>query len=116
MEARYSSFGYFAKGLFFGSLLGGIAGLLLAPQSGKALRREIKERASETWEEGKQFYSGSSSKAKAIVENAKHRAEELKKEAHRQLFEARMKAKEILSSRGKPPVVGRSVEEPTWES
>jgi vacuolar-type H+-ATPase subunit H len=116
MEARHSSFGYFAKRLFFGSLLGGIAGLLLAPKTGKEFRREIKEKASETWEEGRQFYSESSSKAKAIVENAKHRAEELKKEADRQLFEARMLAREILSCRGKTPVVGNSPEEPTWES
>jgi len=116
MEAKYGSFGYFAKGLFFGSLLGGISGLLFAPKSGKVLRREIKEKASETWEEGRQFYSESSSKAKAIVENAKHRAEELKKEADRQLFEARMLAREILSCRGKTPVVGKSPEEPTWES
>ena len=116
MEGRHSSFGYFARGLFFGSLLGGIAGLLMAPKSGKELRREIKEKAGETWEEGRQFYSESSSKAKAIVENAKHRAEELKREADRQLYEARLRGKEILSSRGKPPVVGRSVEEPTWES
>lgn len=116
MEARYGSFGYFAKGLFFGSLVGGIAGLLFAPKSGKVLRREIREKASETLEEGRQFYSESSSKAKTLVENAKHRAQELKKEADRQLYEARLQGKDILSGRGKPLVVGRSVEEPTWES
>jgi gas vesicle protein len=88
--------GGFLRGLFIGSVLGALAGLLFAPKSGKELRSELKEKGTEVLEEATGLYSEAQVKAKAILEDAQRRAEELKKEANLQLTEARLKAKEVI--------------------
>jgi YtxH-like protein len=45
------------KGVMVGSLLGSVAGFLLAPKSGKELRWEIKEKSNKALDETKRFYS-----------------------------------------------------------
>ena len=89
--------GYFFMGLLLGGALGALAGIFLAPKSGKELRSDIKEKGSEVLKDGKEIYTDARTKAKEIIEEAKHQAEELKKEADRYLSEARQKAKEILA-------------------
>lgn len=45
------------KGLMIGSFLGAAAGFLLAPKSGKDLRREVREKTNKAVGETKRFYS-----------------------------------------------------------
>ena len=88
--------GHIFMGFLMGSILGGLAGILFAPKSGKDLRADINEKGREVLKDAKEIYADASTKAKEIIEEAKHQAEELKKEADRYLSEARQKAKEIL--------------------
>lgn len=48
------SFFRFLGGFVFGALVGGIAGLLLTPQSGEDLQRTMRERMQQVIEEGRQ--------------------------------------------------------------
>ena len=89
--------GHFFMGFLMGGFLGALAGILLAPKSGKELRSDIKEKGSEVLKDAKDTYADASTKAKQIIEEAKHQAGELKKEADRHLSEARQKTKEILA-------------------
>ena len=93
--------GHLLVGLLIGGALGALAGILLAPKSGKELRSEIKEKGDLVLKDAKDIYADTSTKAKEIIEEAKHQAKELKKEADRHLSEARQKAKEILARGGK---------------
>jgi gas vesicle protein len=97
MEEHEKLQGHFFMGFLMGGFLGALAGILLAPKSGKELRSDIKEKGSEVLKDAKDIYADASTKAKEIVVEAKHQAEGLKKEADRYLSEARQKAKEILA-------------------
>jgi gas vesicle protein len=88
---------HFFMGFLIGGVLGALAGILLAPKSGKELRSAIKEKGSEVLKDGKEIYSDAGMRAKEIIEEAKHQAKELKKEADQYLSEARQKAKEIFA-------------------
>ena len=66
------------------SSLGLLAGILFAPKSGKELRSGMKERAEKTIGEIKDIYSDAEMKAKAVLEDAKHRAEDLRRETTHQ--------------------------------
>ena len=89
--------GQFFMGFLIGGVLGALAGIFFAPESGKDLRSDIKGKGSEVLKDAKEIYADASTKAKEIIEEAKHQAKELKKEADRHLSEARQKAKEILA-------------------
>jgi gas vesicle protein len=89
--------GHFFMGFLIGGVLGALAGILLAPKSGKELRSDITEKGSEVLKDAKEIYTDAGTKAKEIIEEARHQAEGLKKEADRYLLEARQKAKEILA-------------------
>jgi len=91
--------GNFLKGFVIGSFLGALAGIFIAPKSGKDLRSDLKEKGSEVLKDGKDIYADASTKAKALIDDAKHRAGELKKEADRHFSEARQKAKGMLVRR-----------------
>jgi len=75
------------KGLLVGAILGVVAGILLAPKPGKELRAEIKEKGSAALEDAKRVYEDSRTRAKAALEAAKHRAEEIKGEAEEKIRE-----------------------------
>jgi gas vesicle protein len=87
--------GHFFMGFLIGGVLGALAGIFVAPKSGKELRSDIKEKGSEVLKDAKDIYTDASTKAKEIIGEAKHQAKELKKEADRHLSEGREKAKEI---------------------
>ena len=88
--------GHLFVGLLVGGALGALAGILFAPKSGKELRSEIKEKGSAALKDAKDIYSDASTKARQIIEEARHQAIELKKDADRHLSEGRQKTKEIL--------------------
>ena len=71
----------FFTGLLIGGVLGALAGIFFAPESGKKLRSDIKEKSGEFLKYVKEIYADSSTKAKDIVEEAKHQMKELNKEA-----------------------------------
>ena len=89
--------GNFLKGFVIGGVLGALAGIFLAPKSGKELRSDIKEKGSEVLKGAKDIYTDASTNAKEIIEEAKQQGGELKKEADRYLSGARQKTKEILA-------------------
>jgi gas vesicle protein len=72
------------EGVVIGSSLGLLAGILFAPKSGEELRFGMKEKAENTIGEIKNIYSDAEMKAKAILEDAKHRAEDLRRETTHQ--------------------------------
>jgi gas vesicle protein len=72
---------HFFMGLLIGAILGSLAGIFFAPKSGKELRSDIKEKGNEFLKGGKEIYADASTKAKDIVEEAKHQMKELNKEA-----------------------------------
>jgi gas vesicle protein len=98
---------HFLGGLLLGGLAGGLAGLLFAPKAGTALRADFKEKGIEA----KKMYDDSVAKAKAIIDDARNRAGELIREAERQLSEARIRARDVLSGQETNPS-GHSKEEP----
>ncbi len=79
--------GYFLKGLLIGSLGGALAGLLLAPKSGKELREDIKEKGSDALNGTKEFYFDAQKKTKCAFEDTVERladvCEKTKKAFHR---------------------------------
>ncbi len=85
--------GDFLKGIFIGGLAGLLAGIILAPKSGKELRSSIREKSSD-------IYEKANAKSREIIEQARRQAESLKKEADRYMAEARNKMKETSGSGG----------------
>lgn len=77
----------FLKGFLVGGILGAVAAILLAPKPGKELRAEIKEKGDAALKEAKRVYEDSRSRAKAALEAAKQRAEEIKGKAIKQITE-----------------------------
>jgi gas vesicle protein len=61
--------GYFLKGLLIGSVGGALAGLLLAPKSGKKLRSELKEKGSDVLEDTREFCQEAQKKACCAFED-----------------------------------------------
>jgi gas vesicle protein len=88
---------HFFAGFLIGGVLGALAGIFFAPKSGKELRSDIREKGSEILKDVTEIYADAGTKAKAIIEEAKHQAGELKKEADRHLSETRQKTKEIFA-------------------
>ena len=106
-ERAKSRLRHLLGGLFLGGLIGGLAGFLFAPKAGRQLRADIKEKGVEV----KRMYDDSVVKAKTIIDDTRSRAGELIKEAERQLSEARINARDILSRQETTPS-GHSKEEP----
>jgi len=95
METQKSDYTDLLKGLMVGSLLGGLAGIFLAPKSGKELRSDIQGKGSEAL-----------NKAKKACEEAESRT--------RTFFQ---EAKEILAcAKGKAPATSEYAEETGGEA
>ena len=79
--------GYFLKGLLVGGLGGALAGLLLAPKSGKELREDIKDKGAEALRDTREFYFDAHKKTKCAFEDTLERladaCEKTKKVFHR---------------------------------
>jgi len=61
--------GYFLKGLLIGSVGGALAGLLMAPKSGRKLRSELKEKGSDVLHDTKEFCLDAQKKACCAFED-----------------------------------------------
>jgi gas vesicle protein len=96
METIQNGCGRFLRGFLIGGFLGAVAGILLAPKSGKELRSDLKQKGSEALEEAKHVYGDTMGKAETVLEDARRRAKELKGEADRLVSEACFKARSIL--------------------
>jgi gas vesicle protein len=68
---------HFFRGLLIGGVFGLLAGIFFAPESGKKLRSDIKEKSSEFIKDVKEIYGDSSTKAKDIIEEAKGTGEKI---------------------------------------
>jgi gas vesicle protein len=88
---------HFALFFLMGGALGALAGIFLAPKSGKRMRADLRTKGGNAVEDTKEMYADVSTKAKNIIEEAEQQAKTLKKEAERHLSEARQKAKELLA-------------------
>ena len=103
----------YVKGLFIGLLTGGAIGaivaLLYAPKSGQELRKDIKSKTDEYYDETEKFIADAKVKAKnmmnegkkrseQLISNAKSRSEELLKNAERIFTEAKSKTGTIVST------------------
>jgi gas vesicle protein len=104
---------HYVKGLFVGLLTGGAIGaiiaLLYAPKSGKELRKDIKNKTDEYYDETEKFIAEAKEKAKdlmnegkkkseQLISNAKTKSEELLKNAERIFTEAKSKTGNIVST------------------
>ncbi|WP_446012063.1 YtxH domain-containing protein [Candidatus Electrothrix sp.] len=90
---------HFALFFLMGGALGALAGIFLAPKSGKRMRADLRAKGSNAVEDTKEMYGDVSAKAKEIIEDAEQQAKTLQKEAERHLSEARRKVKELLADR-----------------
>jgi gas vesicle protein len=88
---------HFALFFLMGGALGALAGIFLAPKSGKRMRADIRAKGSDAVDDTKEMYADVSTKAKNIIEDAEQQAKTLKKEAERHLSEARQKVKELFA-------------------
>jgi len=112
----------YVNGLFVGLLAGGAVGalavLLYAPKSGKELRKDIKNKTDEYYNETKKFIGDAKEKtndilnegkkrSEQLIANAKSISEELLKNAERIFAEAKTKTGSFVAS-GKEVVDGES--------
>ncbi|MGR0480891.1 MAG: YtxH domain-containing protein [Candidatus Electronema sp. V4] len=88
---------HFAMFFLMGGALGALAGILLAPKSGRRLRADLRSKGSDAVDDTKEMYADVSARAKDIIEDAEHQAEVLKQEAERYLAEARKKVKALFA-------------------
>jgi gas vesicle protein len=112
----------YIKGLFVGLLAGGAVGalavLVYAPESGKELHKDIKNKTYGYYDETEKFIGDAKEKTKdmmnegkkrseQLIANAKTKSEELLKNAERIFTEAKSKTGSIVAS-GKEVVDGES--------
>lgn len=88
---------HFALFFLMGGALGALAGIFLAPKSGKRMRADLRHKGGNAVEDTKEMYADVSAKAKDIIEDAEHQAETMKKEAERYLADAHLRVKEMFA-------------------
>ena len=71
METTDRKYGHFFKGLLFGGFLGGLAGLLFAPKSGRELRGDVRETGDKTFGEAKGILGRTSQQISETRQRAK---------------------------------------------
>jgi hypothetical protein len=72
METEERKHNYFLSGLCIGGVLGGLAGLLFAPKSGKDLRADIKGTGERTFRETKDFIGKAGDQASDVRQRARN--------------------------------------------
>ena len=89
------------EGIVIGGSLGLLAGTLFAPRSGKEIRSGMKQRAEKTIGEVKEICSNTEIKAKTLLEDAKRRADDLRRETIHQFAGTWDRARNVLCGCGK---------------
>jgi gas vesicle protein len=100
MINRQHDEGIFLAGLIAGGILGGLAGIVLAPKSGKKLRKELKKKADVLINETSRIIEYAGDTASKIISDAKKKAEELIEEGKDKVV-SRSKAAGHTFARGK---------------
>ena len=67
----------FLSGLIAGGFIGGLAGLLFAPKSGRELRSDISDKGNELLEDTSELLGNAKSKTAEFFTDVKHKAENL---------------------------------------
>lgn len=67
----------FSLGLVTGSVLGGLAGLIFAPKSGKKFRRDISRKTKEIINDTGRLFEDGSEKAFDVISDAREKTERL---------------------------------------
>ncbi|MCD4753731.1 MAG: YtxH domain-containing protein [Anaerolineaceae bacterium] len=98
MSDNNSNFGAFAVGLFTGALLGGIAALLFAPQSGEETRQLIQEKSQDAYEKAGKTMEETYAQAEASIAEARAKIEELAAEAKKKSAELQEKGQIMLEN------------------
>ena len=96
-----NKFGAFALGLFTGALAGGIAALLLAPQSGEETRKFISEKGVEVYEKAGKTFEEAYAQAEASLAEARAKVEELAEQAKEKSVEWQEQGQIMLENIGK---------------
>jgi len=73
----------FLLGVIVGSFLGGMTALLLAPTSGKKLRRRISDKAEDFYEDAQEYYESGKEKADEIYREGKKKVSDIVEDAKR---------------------------------
>ena len=71
----------FLLGVLVGSLIGSVTALLLAPTSGKKLRRRISDTAEDFYEDAQEYYASGKEKAEELYKEGKKKATDIVDEA-----------------------------------
>ena len=71
----------FLLGVMVGGLIGGITALLLAPTSGKKLRRKISDRAEDFYEGAQEYYETGKEKAEELYHGGKKKVSNIVEDA-----------------------------------
>lgn len=111
----------FSKGFFWGAVIGGILGVLFAPEKGEDTRKKIKEKTKDYEEKGKEAlekagqelekarikYQEAAKKVEPVIEKAKEKMEEVKIKSEPYVEMAKEKASEVKDfiQENKGPVV-----------
>lgn len=73
----------FLLGVIVGSFLGGMTALLLAPTSGKKLRRKLSDKAEDIYEDAQDYYETGKEKVEDIYRDGRKRVSDIVEDAKR---------------------------------
>ena len=71
----------FLLGVIVGSFLGGMTALLLAPTSGKKLRRRISDKAEDFYEDAQEYYESGREKVEDIYKEGRKKVSDIVEDA-----------------------------------
>lgn len=100
MYSRKKDTRIFLGGLITGGLIGAVAGLLLAPESGKRLRRSLSKKADEIIDDTGEVLENAGDIASKIISDAKKQADNLIRDGKKKI-EDMVKASENIYKNGK---------------
>jgi len=73
----------FLLGVIVGSFLGGMTALLLAPTSGKKLRKKISDKAEDFYEDAQEYYESGKDRVEDLYRDGRKRVSDIVEDAKR---------------------------------
>lgn len=95
MSKQESDFGTFVIGFFFGAVLGGVVGLLFAPQSGEETRDQLRQKSIELSEQASERAEEARAKAEKILAEAREKIDQVSKELQTRTQELQTRVQEL---------------------